>query len=432
MIAVRGADHRAARCDGGDCAPRAGSEALEAAAAGLRRRRAARSRRSSAAQPPTRRATWSSGSSARRSARRTSTRAPRRGPAARPAAALAAPELSAPRSPTSTTPTRSSSSAPTRCTRCRSSTCGSARRCAATAPGWRSRPSARPRSTAAPRRPPATRPARRPRSSPSWRRELGDGAAPDGPQAKPRTWRQCRRCGRIAGELRAGRDGGRSGASDIGRGRDGARPSTRCSSSPRRSTSAARTAAGCSRSRDGRTPAACARSAACPDAGPGFAETDAGRDAEQIRSGPRAGELEAVILVGRRPGPRLPRRSRGWARGAAPPRTVARDLDASRTPRPSAADVVFPAESLRREGGHRHPPRRPPPAPAPQRSRAPATSARTGRCSPSSRPRSATRPGVDSAPEALAALAAEVPFYAGITPRGDRRHGHSLAGPAAG
>ena len=72
-------------------------------------------------------------------------------------------------------------SAPTPCTARRSSTCGSARRCAATAPGWRSRPSARPRSTAAPRRRPL-----RPRrgdatSSPSWpppaRRRRGRGAA---------------------------------------------------------------------------------------------------------------------------------------------------------------------------------------------------------------------------------------------------------------
>ena len=37
-------------------------------------------------------------------------------------------------SPTSTAPSRSSSSAPTRCTRCRSSTCGCARRCATAAP----------------------------------------------------------------------------------------------------------------------------------------------------------------------------------------------------------------------------------------------------------------------------------------------------------
>ena len=51
---------------------------------------------------------------------------------------------SRPGSATSTTPTRSSSSAPTRCTARRSSTCGSARRCAATAPASRSPPTARP------------------------------------------------------------------------------------------------------------------------------------------------------------------------------------------------------------------------------------------------------------------------------------------------
>ena len=63
---------------------------------------------------------------------------------------------------------RSSSSAPTPCTAARSSTCASARRSAATAPSWRSPPSARPPSTAAPRPSPATRPAAPPPSSPSW------------------------------------------------------------------------------------------------------------------------------------------------------------------------------------------------------------------------------------------------------------------------
>ena len=59
-----------------------------------------------------------------------------RGPAARRWCGSPSPS-SRPGSATSTTPTRSSSSAPTPCTARRSSTCGSARRCAATAPGWR-------------------------------------------------------------------------------------------------------------------------------------------------------------------------------------------------------------------------------------------------------------------------------------------------------
>ena len=125
-----------------------------------RRARARASRRSSAT-PPTRRATWSSASCARRSARPTSSRGSR---AARPATrCCASPSPSSrPGCATSTTPTRSSSSAPTRCTARRSSTCASARRCAATAPSSSSRPTARRRSTAAPRRSPATRPATRP------------------------------------------------------------------------------------------------------------------------------------------------------------------------------------------------------------------------------------------------------------------------------
>ncbi len=86
---------------------------------------------------------------ARLAARRLATS---RGPEPRDAAAASPSPRSRPGSATSTTPTRSSSSAPTPCTARRSSTCGSARRSAATAPGWRSRPTARPPSTAAPRR----------------------------------------------------------------------------------------------------------------------------------------------------------------------------------------------------------------------------------------------------------------------------------------
>ena len=48
--------------------------------------------------------------------------------------------------------------------------------------GWPSPPSARPRSTAAPRRSPATPPARPPTSSPSWRRP------PAAPRTSPRRW----------------------------------------------------------------------------------------------------------------------------------------------------------------------------------------------------------------------------------------------------
>ena len=93
--------------------------------------------------------------------------AARRGRRPRHARRASASRASPPRCARSTTPTRSSSSAPTRCTPRRSSTCGCARRSAATAPSWSSPPSGRPRSTAAPRRSPATRPARPPTSSAS-------------------------------------------------------------------------------------------------------------------------------------------------------------------------------------------------------------------------------------------------------------------------
>ena len=90
-----------------------------------------------------------------------------RGPAREGLVRAGAAARSRPRSATSTTPMSSSCSAPIRCTARRSSTCGSARRCAATGRGWRWRPSGRRPSTAAPRRSPATRRERRPTSSPS-------------------------------------------------------------------------------------------------------------------------------------------------------------------------------------------------------------------------------------------------------------------------
>ena len=116
----------------------------------------------------------------------------------------------------------------------------------------------------------------------------------------------------------------------------------------------------------------------------------------------------------RRPGPRAARRPR-LGRGAAPRPHRGRDLelrrrvDQGRRRRP-------PRRGLRREGGHGHPPRRPPAAPAPRRPPPRARCARSGRCSRSSPRASATRPAIDSAPDALAAIADEVPFYAGLTP----------------
>ena len=103
---------------------------------------------------------------ARRLARRRTARARDRARARRA-------RSSAPRWTTSTARTRSWSSAPTRCTRCRSSTCACARPCGARTPASWSPPSARRRSTAAPRRRCATRRAGPRRSSPgsppSWR-----------------------------------------------------------------------------------------------------------------------------------------------------------------------------------------------------------------------------------------------------------------------
>ncbi len=220
---------------------------------GLKAGGAARPRRSSAT-PPTRRATWSSASCARRSARRTSSRGSRAAPAARPSCASPSPS-SRPGSATSTTPTRSSSSAPTPCTARRSSTCASARRCAATAPSWRSPPTARP--------------------------PLDGGAdavtryAPGGADPLPlRAGRPVCASARSTGTRLAASPTScatPSASSSSGASGSAARARARrppCSTWPPRSTSPARRAPACSRSPTWPTPAACARPAASPTPAP--------------------------------------------------------------------------------------------------------------------------------------------------------------------
>jgi NADH-quinone oxidoreductase subunit G len=150
-----------------------------------------------------------------------------------------------------------------------------------------------------------------------------------------------------------------------------------------------------------------------PGAGPGFAEAPAGRGLEQIRQGLLDGELDALVLVHADPIRNLPD-GPGWAEALRRARNVIA-VSAFDDTSTGAADIVIPAETYaEKEGTVTHPDGRL------QRLR-PAVP-RPGSVHPvwqvlaelSSRLGEET--GIDSAPEALAALAGEIPFYAGITP----------------
>ena len=150
-----------------------------------------------------------------------------------------------------------------------------------------------------------------------------------------------------------------------------------------------------------------------PGFGPGFATTDRGRDLERIKDGLRDGELDGVILVHADPIREL-EDGPGWAEALRRARTVVAisNFDDEST---KAADVVLPAEAYaEKEGTVTHP------------------DGRLQRLRPSVPRPGLVRPmwqvlaeliaiigdetGIESAPDALAAIANEVPFYAGLTP----------------
>ncbi|MEO8093194.1 MAG: molybdopterin-dependent oxidoreductase, partial [bacterium] len=150
-----------------------------------------------------------------------------------------------------------------------------------------------------------------------------------------------------------------------------------------------------------------------PTAGPGLAETTAGNDSAAIRDGLAAGDLDAALLINANPVRDFPG-GPAWAEGLTQADFVVSvsmfDDESTRH-----ADVVLPAESYaEKEGTVTHPDgrlqRMRPSIPHPGQVRPgwqvlAELSARLG-----------DETGIDSATEALAALAAEVPFYAGITP----------------
>jgi NADH-quinone oxidoreductase subunit G len=150
-----------------------------------------------------------------------------------------------------------------------------------------------------------------------------------------------------------------------------------------------------------------------PGFGPGFAATEGGRDLDGIKQGLHDGELDGLILVHADPirelddGP-------GWAEALRRARTVVAisNFDDEST---MAADVVLPAEAYaEKEGTVTHP------------------DGRLQRLRPSVPRPGLVRPmwqvlaeliatigdetGIESAPDALAAIANEVAFYAGLTP----------------
>jgi NADH-quinone oxidoreductase subunit G len=149
-----------------------------------------------------------------------------------------------------------------------------------------------------------------------------------------------------------------------------------------------------------------------PGAAPGFAPVDRGRDLEQIKQGLLDGDLDAVVLLHADPVRDLPD-GPGWAEALRQARTVVSislfDDDSTK-----AADVVLPGEAYaEKEGTATHPDGRlqrlRPAVPRPNLVRPiwevlAELSAALG-----------DETEVDSASEALDAIAAEVPFYAGLT-----------------
>ena len=301
---------------------------------------------------------------------------------------------SRPRSATSTRPTRSSSSAPTRCTAARSSTCASARRSAATAPSWSSPPSARPRSTAAPRRSPATPPARPPTSSPSW--QARSAAAKTSP---PRSPRPCATPARSSS----------SGASGSPARTAPPRPS---STSPRHRAWPPPTAPACSKSPTPPTPAACARRAASPTPARASPRPPPACRPRRSASALISGEITGLVLFGADPLRDFPD-TPAWEEAlTAADFVVFFSMHENATT--AKADVVLPLEThAEKDGTVTHP------------------DGRLQRVRPSaSRPEDVLpnilvlselaaklglTTGIDSQPTAFAALTEAVPFYTGIT-----------------
>ncbi|HEX2129790.1 MAG TPA: NADH-quinone oxidoreductase subunit NuoG [Solirubrobacterales bacterium] len=232
--------------------------------------------------------------------------------------------------------------------------------------------------------------------------ELGPDPAPDGPFRADAE--------QLAGELRPGKTvivwGER-----IGRGPDGARALDALANVAAHLDSAA-AGGGLIGVPDG-TNARGLREVGClGDAGPGFATATAAPGLDSIKEELASGGLDALILVNADPIRDLPD-GPGWTKALNQARTVIA-ISAFDDASTKAADIVFPAEAYaEKEGTVTHPDGRlqrlRPAVPRPGDVRPmwqvlAELAARVGH-----------ETGIDSAPEALAAIAAEVPFYAGLT-----------------
>ena len=284
---------------------------------------------------------------------------------------------------------------------------------------WWSPPSARPRSTAAP-----TEAARyAPGDAAGFlagarRRALGaDGSSRRASTERPRSPSAPRRR----------RPGDRLGRADRPRRRRRARRrrAARARRRPRPRRHGRRRA--CSRSPTRPTAAACARSAACRDAGPGLCrDRPPGRDADEIRDGARRRRAR-----GRDPLSTSTRSATSPTPTAGTRRSTHADFVVAfsmlRRHRAERADVVFPLEThAEKEGTVTHPDGR--------LQRVRPSVPRPGDIRPdwqvlarARRRARATRPA--SSPPESSTIADDVPFYARHHRRGDRRHGHPLAGP---
>ncbi len=240
--------------------------------------------------------------------------------------------------------------------------------------------------------------------------ELGEGSAAKGPHAESAE--------RIAGELRPGKTvivwGER-----LGRGVDGEAALAALHGCARALDSAAG-GAGLIGVPDTANARGLREVGCLPGAGAGFAETAPGRDLEAIRQGLLDGELDAVILVEADPIRDLPGGPQ-WRKALNQARVIAVSMFENESA--GLADVILPAESYaEKEGTVTHPDGRlqrlRPAVPRPGEVRPlwqvlAELAARLG-----------DETGIDSAPEALAAIATEVPFYAGLTP--DEVGGHGV------
>ena len=149
-----------------------------------------------------------------------------------------------------------------------------------------------------------------------------------------------------------------------------------------------------------------------PSAGPGFSEAESGGNAEEIKRDLIAGEIDALILWDVDPLRNLPD-PEGWKEALAAADFIC-EVGAFGNASAGHADVFFPGEThAEKEGTVTHP------------------DGRVQRLRPSVPHPGDTRhgwqwlaelaahlgheTGIDSAPEALAQVAADVPFYAGLT-----------------